>query len=60
LDKLFDILLIVLLAIGVFRLGNYTGKADGYYLGVIAGYDLFYKQQYEKLLDSIRYVPFCD
>lgn len=57
--KIFDISLILLLAFGLFRLGHYVGSADGYYMGVVSGVDLFYKVQYEKLLDSLSHVPAC-
>lgn len=51
--KIFDLLLILVLAYGVYSLGNYFGRNDGYYEGLIAGYDLYWKHAYEHLRDSL-------
>lgn len=58
--KLIDIVLILLLAFALFSVGRYVGGADSYYLGLVSGYDLFYKVQYEKLLDSLKNAPACE
>lgn len=57
--KLVDILLILCLVFGIYKIGKFQGGPDAYYLGVLAGYDLFYKVQYEQLLDSLKNVPAC-